>query len=100
MYNCSAADLREFAQGRIWQSMKQELALWRENILADLSAPTFNPTKDSMTFAREDRVLYDEYLRGCLLALERFDSLPENLAAIIEDDIPEPPNNEEDLDHE
>ena len=97
VYRCSAADLKEFAQGRVWQAMKQEIALWRESILADLSAPTFSPTKDAMTFAREDRVLFDEYLRGCLLALERFETLPGNLAAAIEDDIPEPPNNEEDL---
>ncbi len=100
MYNCSPGDLRDFAAGRIWRSMLEEINLWRQQILSDLSAPTFSPTKEKMTFAKDDRLLYDEYLRGCLLALERFESLPENLATIIEEDQPPPPNNEEDLDHE
>ena len=100
MYQCSAGELRDFAQGKIWQTLLTETQLWKESILDDLSSPTFNPAKDAMSFAREDRVLYDEYLRGCLLALERFRSLPNDLADALESELEQPPHKEEDLSHE
>lgn len=84
MFRCSAAELRDFASGRVWSDIMQELATWRQNILAELSAPTFSPAQGKMIFSKDERVLYDEYLRGSLLALERVEQLPVMMAGMIE----------------
>ena len=69
-----------------------EIDSWRERILTELAAPTFNHESGKMDFSKDDRTLYDEMLRGSLLALDRIKRMPFVVAEIIEQENQEKEN--------
>lgn len=96
MFKCSAPRMKEFAETDIWQDMLQEMEGWKQKILEELSRPTFNHETGKMDFSRPERELYDEMLRGSLLAIGRVERLPLMIAEIIEQDMEEKPGEKQD----
>lgn len=67
---------QEFVTSAIWGDFVGELDVWIGNILNELAKTSFDHESGKMEFTQDQRVLYDEMLRGCLLALERVKQLP------------------------
>ena len=84
--------MEEFAKSAIWADLVMEIDSWRERILTELAAPTFNHESGKMDFPKDDRTLYDEMLRGSLLALDRIKRMPFFVAEIIEQENQEKEN--------
>jgi len=92
MFRCNAGEMLSFEKGAIWQDLCAELDEWEKQILSDLAEPTYNPMQDTMKFSKDERVLYDEYLRGCLLTVGRVKRLPLMIAQMLEENNQEQPS--------
>jgi len=75
-----------FMEGSVWQDLDAELKVWEDRILSELSNPTFDTNKGEMHFHKDERVLYDEYLRGCLKAVRDMRALPHMVLGNLEAD--------------
>lgn len=91
MFRCNAGEHRVFAEGKIWQDYLDELEVWESDIRSALETPTFNPSSGEMEMAKNERALYDEFLRGSLLAIRRVKLLPSTIAGMLEENNADQP---------
>lgn len=77
---------KSFKEGTIWKDMDKEFEIWENRILAELANPTFDTNTGQMHLGKAERVLYDEYLRGCLKAIQDVRTLPEIILTNLEAD--------------
>ena len=75
---------KEFVESGTWQDVDNELAVWEEQILADLADPSFDSQNGDMKFDLKNRVLYDEKLRGNLESIRRVRALPHLILNTVE----------------
>lgn len=82
-FRSTEAQLEEFSKSFIWQDLLQELRNWQNRIQENLSAPSFDSNTGRMVLQKQERVLYDEMLRGSLHALSQVEQLPEIVLEIV-----------------
>jgi hypothetical protein len=75
----------EFLKSSIWQDILQELSTWEARVMQELAEPTFDLSTGKMAMGKEERVLYDEMLRGNLQAFARFRLIPHVILQILEE---------------
>lgn len=84
-FKSSGFVFEEFLQSTVWQDMMQEIDTWERRVLEELAEPTFDMNTGKMVMAKDERVLYDEMLRGSRQAFDRFRELPNVILQIIRD---------------
>lgn len=84
-FRSSGGAFEEFLQSTIWQDIMQEIDTWERRVLEELAEPTFDMNTGKMVMAKDERVLYDEMLRGSRQAFDRFRELPNVILQIIKD---------------
>ena len=83
-FRCSAEQFQEFSQSFLWLDMMQELDVWENRLLMELANPTFDVATGQMIMSKNERVLYDEMLRGSLKAIDNMRMLPGIIQGLIE----------------
>ena len=84
-FKSSGGAFEEFLKSTLWQDMMQEIDTWERRVLEELAEPTFDMNTGKMVMAKDERVLYDEMLRGSRQAFDRFRELPNVILQIIKD---------------
>ena len=83
-FRCTSEQLQEFSEGFLWQDILQELENWEHRLLMELANPTFDATTGRMAMGKDERILYDEMLRGSLKAIDNMRLIPVIIQGIIE----------------
>ena len=91
-FRCTSAQWQEFAESFLWRDMLQELNNWENRLLEELANPTFDVNTGRMVMGKDERVLYDEMLRGSLKAIDNMRMLPTIIQGIVEQTKPETNN--------
>lgn len=87
--------LEDFRKSAIWLDMLQELTNWENRIKDEIAEPSFDDQSGTQQFDPQMRVMYDEYLRGCLKGIRRAKMLPIIIQEIVEQNQKESGNVEE-----
>ena len=83
-YSSTYLQMKDFTESLVWRDLLQELQNWENRIMEELAAPTFDVNTGKMVMGKDERVLYDEMLRGSLKAVDDMRMIPFIILEILE----------------
>ena len=83
-FRSSSHAFADFMGSVLWQDILQELTNWEQRITEEVMNLTFDPATGQMAMGSQERILYDEGLRGSYRAIQEMKLLPVTIMEIIQ----------------